>query len=92
MIHDLAVTVEPFQFTSRQVGVAYEGSYVYDAYGQLSEMHTYRSDFGWNSDTLPAAAATSDVTIWHYQESTGLLTTKEDAARPAGHVHLYKRR
>ena len=28
MSHDYPVTVEPFQFSSRQGGVAYEGSYV----------------------------------------------------------------
>ena len=59
----------------------YPVRYAYDTYGQMSQMHTYRSDFGWSSDTWPAAAAdSSDVTIWHYQESTGLLTAKEDAA------------
>jgi RHS repeat-associated protein len=42
-------------------------------------MHTYREDAGFSGDEWPQAE-TADVTKWHYQESTGLLTAKEDAA------------
>jgi YD repeat-containing protein len=42
-------------------------------------MHTYREDAGFSGEEFPQGAS-ADVTRWHYQESTGLLTAKEDAA------------
>ena len=58
----------------------YPVEYIYDVYGRMAEMHTYRQEAGWSGETWPGAAAGTDVTIWHYQESTGLLIAKEDDA------------
>ena len=44
----------------------------------MAEMHTYRSGTAWAGEAWPEGEA-GDVTTWHYQESTGLLTAKEDA-------------
>ena len=55
--------------------------YVYDSYGQPSELHTYRSGQNWGSGVWPASTTgAADVTRWTYQAATGLLTQKEDAA------------
>ncbi len=55
--------------------------YVYDAYGQLTELHTYRSGQNWGSSVWPASTTgAADFTRWTYHEATGLLTQKEDAA------------
>gem|GEM_PF-1287442 len=58
----------------------YPVSYEYDDYGQRTRMYTYQGGSDWTSETWPAETGTADVTIWHYNEATGLLTTKEDAA------------
>ena len=43
-------------------------------------MHTYRSGDNWDSEDWPEMNENNrDITRWHYQESTGLLTAKEDA-------------
>jgi YD repeat-containing protein len=60
---------------------AYPLEYVYDSYGQLTELHTYRGGQNWGSSVWPASTTGSaDLTRWTRQESTGLLTQKEDAA------------
>jgi len=59
----------------------YPVTYAYDEYGQKVEMHTYRSGENWDSETWPeGSTGTPDITKWHYDNSTGLLTAKEDAA------------
>lgn len=62
--------------------VPYPVQYAYDAYGRRTEMHTYREEHGWSSPTWPEDAS-GDVTRWHYDEATGLLASKEDAAGKA---------
>ena len=57
----------------------YPVGYEYDAYGQRTHMYTYRSGTDWSNAAWPEAAI-GDATIWHYDEATGLLTAKEDAA------------
>jgi RHS repeat-associated protein len=58
----------------------YPLEYVYDAYGQRSELHTFRGGQGWTASVWPASmTGTADVTKWIYQESTGLVTQKQDA-------------
>jgi RHS repeat-associated protein len=60
---------------------AYPSEYVFDAYGQRTEIHTFRSGSGWQGTSWPTATVgTMDVTRWIYQEATGLLTTKQDAS------------
>jgi RHS repeat-associated protein len=59
----------------------YPIEYIYDSYGQRTELHTFRGGQNWSAAAWPAAVTgTADVTRWIYQESTGLLTQKQDAA------------
>ncbi|MET0650389.1 MAG: RHS repeat-associated core domain-containing protein [Pyrinomonadaceae bacterium] len=60
---------------------AYPVEYVYDAYGQKTELHSFRDGAGWQGNSWPSAATgTADVTRWVYQEATGLLTQQRDAS------------
>ena len=44
-------------------------------------MRTFRGGTGWSAPTWPAATAGAyDTTTWGYQEHSGLLTNKTDAA------------
>lgn len=55
--------------------------YVYDAYGQQTELRTYRGGQNWGAASWPAAATgAADVTRWVYHAPTGLLEKKIDAA------------
>jgi RHS repeat-associated protein len=61
-----------------------EGAYplemVYDGYGQRTELHTFRAGQNWSADVWPGSTTgATDVTRWIFQESTGLLTQKQDA-------------
>jgi hypothetical protein len=57
--------------------------YVFDSYGQRSELHTYRGGKGWQLASFPASTAgTVDATKWIYHESTGLLIKRK--TRSAG--------
>jgi len=58
----------------------YPVRYVYDSYGQRTHMYTYQGGTGWDSDIWPADTGVADATTWHYDEATGLLSAKEDAA------------
>ncbi|EKD39464.1 MAG: hypothetical protein ACD_75C00399G0001, partial [uncultured bacterium] len=53
---------------------------VYNAYGQRTELHTFRIESGWAGESWPTNSGQADVTTWTYQESTGLLLAKTDAA------------
>ena len=59
---------------------AYPVSYNYDAYGRMTAMSTYRGGSDWSSASWPANPGTADTTTWMYNEATGLLTNKQDAA------------
>jgi len=60
---------------------AYPVEYVYDSYGQRTELHTFRGGSNWQASVWPAATTgAADVTRWTYHEPTGLLTQKQDAA------------
>jgi RHS repeat-associated protein len=62
-------------------GTTYPQEYVYDPYGQRTELHTFRGGSNWQSSAWPqSTAGTADVTRWVYQDSTGLLLQKQDAA------------
>ena len=55
--------------------------YVYNAYGERIEQHTYRGGSNWNSTSWPASTTgPADISLFVYQESSGLLTAKEDAS------------
>ncbi|WP_300675175.1 hypothetical protein [Desulfoluna sp.] len=56
----------------------YPVAYAYDAEGRMKTMTTYRTEQRWNGENFPDSA-TGDVTTWHYDDTTGLLTAKEDA-------------
>lgn len=59
----------------------YPLEYAYDSYGQRTELHTFRGGQNWAASAWPpSTTGTADVTKWIYQESTGLLTQKQDAA------------
>jgi RHS repeat-associated protein len=58
----------------------YPMEYVYDGYGQRTELKTYRGGSGWSGSTWPTSTGTADVTKWIYDEATGMLTQKQDAA------------
>lgn len=54
---------------------------VYDGFGQKTELHTFRGGSGWTASTWPTATTgTADVTRWIYQDGSGLLLQKQDAA------------
>lgn len=58
----------------------YPVEYVYDSFGQKTELHTFRAGAGWGASAWPTATAgTADVTKWFYHDPTGLLTQKQDA-------------
>ena len=58
----------------------YPLEYVYDAYGQRTELHTFRAGQNWAAGAWPASlTGAADVTKWIYQNSTGVLTQKQDA-------------
>jgi RHS repeat-associated protein len=59
----------------------YPTEYVYDTYGQQTELHTFRAGSGWGAAAWPSATTgAADVTKRLYHEPTGLLTEKQDAA------------
>lgn len=59
----------------------YPLEYVYDNYGQRTELHTFRTGQNWSATAWPATTTgAADVTKWIYQESTGLVTQKQDHA------------
>ena len=69
------------QVTRTWGDATYPVEYLYDTYGRMTEMHTWREELGWTGETWPGGATgTGDVTIWHYQDATGLLVAKEDDA------------
>jgi RHS repeat-associated protein len=59
----------------------YPLEYVYDGYGQRTELHTFRGGYNWSASTWPGVTTgPADVTKWIYQPATGLLIQKQDAA------------
>ncbi|MEN3327398.1 MAG: hypothetical protein V7638_2205 [Acidobacteriota bacterium] len=59
----------------------YPTEFVFDAYGQRTEMHTFRAGSGWQGNSWPTASTgVMDISRWTYQASTGLVTSKQDAA------------
>jgi len=58
----------------------YPAEYVYDSYGQKTEMHTFRGGSGWQLSAWPASTTgAADITRWIYDPSNGLLAQKQDA-------------
>ena len=67
------------QLTRSWGDVPYPVEYRYNAYNELVTMQTFRDDNGWNQELWPENAR-GDETSWSYQEGTGLLLSKRDAA------------
>ncbi len=67
------------QLTRNWGDVPYPVQYVYDDFGQRSEMHTFRDGSIWSEEAWPAKTGQADRTIWHFHEPSGLLESKEDA-------------
>jgi YD repeat-containing protein len=65
------------------------GEFVYNSYGEKTELHTFRGSQNWTASIWPTATTgVADITTWTYQESTGRLTQKQDAAAK-GPVYTY---
>jgi RHS repeat-associated protein len=63
----------------------YPLEYVYDTYGQRTELHTFRGGQGWTASTWPASMrGAADITTWTYQAWTGALIQKQDATLRGG--------
>jgi RHS repeat-associated protein len=60
--------------------VPYPEQRTYNQFGDLATLTTYRGGTGWSGASWPASPGTGDVTSWYYDEPTGLLTNKMDAA------------
>lgn len=58
----------------------YPVEYVYDELGRVKQQKTFRGGTGWTTATWPASPGTVDWTYWVYDEPTGLLKEKYDAA------------
>ena len=75
-----------FDYTSRGElwrtwgDVHYPVEYAYDDWGRMIQMKTFRGGTGWNGVNWPASPGIADTTTWTYDEGTGLLTAKTDAA------------
>ncbi len=62
----------------------YPIEYVFDSYGQRTEMHTFRNGAGWTASSWPSAGTgAADVTKWIYHDATGLVAQKQDAVAKA---------
>ena len=60
--------------------VPYPEQRQYSQFGDLITLTTYRSGSSWGGSSWPPSPGTGDVTHWYYDEPTGLLTNKTDAA------------
>jgi RHS repeat-associated protein len=61
----------------------YPVEYGFDDYGQQTTLSTFRGGTGWTGLTWPGSPGTADTTTWAYDNATGLLTSKTDAASHA---------
>jgi RHS repeat-associated protein len=58
----------------------YPIEFVFDAFGQKTEMHTFRGGSGWQGGSWPTATVgVLDISRWSYHDPTGLLTSNSDA-------------
>lgn len=58
----------------------YPTEFVYNSYGQKTDLRTFRSGSGWNGSSWSTTNGTADVTKWIFNEPTGLLVQKQDPA------------
>ena len=57
----------------------YPVEFEYDVFGQQTKLKTFRSGNSWNGINWPTSQ-TPDITTWTYDEASGLVTAKTDAA------------
>ena len=67
------------QLTHSWGDVPYPVEYRYNDYDELVMMLTFRDGNDWSQEIWPASAE-GDKSSWHYQEGTGLLLSRRDAA------------
>jgi RHS repeat-associated protein len=58
--------------------VPYPEERIYDQYGDLVELRTFRGGSGWNGSSWPASPGSADITRWNYDGASGLLLSKQD--------------
>ena len=72
------------QVTHQWGPATYPLRHLYDAFGEMTGLHTWRSGEpeAWSGETLPAAFSSEapDATTWVYDQASGRLTQKKDAA------------
>lgn len=61
----------------------------YNQFGDLATLTTYRNGNQWTGPSWPASPGTGDATHWYYDEATGLVTNKTDAAGQAVRFDYY---
>lgn len=72
----------------RRWGASYPVEYAYNDVGQLETMKTFQGPTdhsnptltAWTGTAWPVTTGTANVTTWEYNEATGLLAAKHDAA------------
>ena len=70
--------------------VPYPEERVYNDYGELAELHTYRGGSGWTGSIWPTnSTGTASVTTWDYDPATGLLLAKTNHAAGGGTFFVY---
>jgi RHS repeat-associated protein len=69
--------------------VPYPQQNQYNIFGDQTNLTTYRGGTGWTGSSWPASTGTADVTTWYFDEPTGLLTNKTDAAGQAVKFSYY---
>ena len=71
------------QMTRTWGQTSYPVEYGFDDYGQQTTMSTFRGGTGWDGASWPGSPGTADTTTWAYDNATGTLTSKTDAASHA---------
>ena len=67
------------QITNIWGDTQYPVEFGYDQFGQKTTMRTFRTDATWNGTAWPAGIA-GDLTTWTFDEASGAVTAKTDAA------------
>ncbi len=77
------------QITRTWGDVPYPEERVYDDYGDMTDLRTYRGGSSWASATWPGGNESYDLTHWVYDPATGLVLTKRDA-NDQGNTYNYQ--
>jgi RHS repeat-associated protein len=59
--------------------LTYPTEYVFDNYGQNTELHTFRGGSNWSGTAWSSTPGTADITKWNFDPATGVLQSKQDA-------------